>query len=149
MSTQLKLVLFGAESIRQAPKNSATPLQEWNDGRFGESIAGGVIGFERREATQTHRSYKPTKTQPIAWFIRLLRFPPESTETNRRRRDVFYPEMYVQKTTVSDRALTRHLSSNVEAKCFQFTARTETVRACRHSKITQVQSLCYYPYIFN
>jgi hypothetical protein len=30
------------------PKNSPVPLQEWNDGRFGESSADGVIGFERR-----------------------------------------------------------------------------------------------------
>ena len=52
-------------------------------------------------ATQTHRSYKPTKTQPIAWFIRLLRFPPESAQTNRRRTDSLNPEMYKDDRTKS------------------------------------------------
>jgi hypothetical protein len=69
------------------PNNSPVPLQEWNDGRFGESTADGVIGFERKSdrggrvtSTSKNGVYPCNKLiarHPIASSVRLPRLLPD------------------------------------------------------------------------
>jgi hypothetical protein len=75
------------------PKNRLVPLQEWNDERFGESTADGVIGFERKgdmrgrvtsaSKNGVYQCNKLIAKHPITSTVRLPRLLPDPLAAHR------------------------------------------------------------------